>query len=231
MVNTDGSFHVDFIQNVDKEATNISVDSNYIYSSTPLQICLLKATGKFVNNVFSGTSAAFINTSSSISFYNNTFYQVTTDNNAILTYGSSTFRIKNNLFIGCGGDNNTYGWYGKGDSGTPTMDVDYNYVTKTSAASYGAKSGFSETNGVTSGNPLFVTEGSNWSLQGGSPAKDAGVDLSGVWASALDRAGVSRPQGAAWDIGAYEYDPGQKISLGAGGTITFGAGGTITLGN
>lgn len=42
-------------------------------------------------------------------------------------------------------------------------------------------------------------------LQTLSPAIDAGVDLSGVCADcATDKAGIARPQGVAWDVGAYE---------------------------
>ena len=36
----------------------------------------------------------------------------------------------------------------------------------------------------------------------GSPAIEAGVSITSV---AKDRIGVSRPQGAYWDVGAYEY--------------------------
>ncbi|MDP4238105.1 MAG: choice-of-anchor Q domain-containing protein [Bacteroidota bacterium] len=70
----------------------------------------------------------------------------------------------------------------------------------------------------------------NWKLMTGCPAIDAGTDLtaSGV-TSAID--GVARPQGAAFDMGAYErsglgtginesvnnsvkcYGPGQSVQL------------------
>jgi hypothetical protein len=55
------------------------------------------------------------------------------------------------------------------------------------------------------GNPLFVNPtGSppNFHLQSGSPAINAGTTLSAV---PDDKDGVSRPQGAAYDIGAYEF--------------------------
>jgi hypothetical protein len=54
-------------------------------------------------------------------------------------------------------------------------------------------------------NPLFVDAANdNFQLLAGSPCRDAGTDLS---ASGLidDLLGVSRPQGAAYDIGAYEF--------------------------
>ena len=44
----------------------------------------------------------------------------------------------------------------------------------------------------------------NYALQSGAPAVDAGIALLDV---TTDRAGVSRPQGKAFDVGAYEWVP------------------------
>lgn len=44
----------------------------------------------------------------------------------------------------------------------------------------------------------------SFDLPSDSPAKDAGDDLSSV-GFITDKNGRSRPSGAAWDIGAYEY--------------------------
>jgi hypothetical protein len=55
------------------------------------------------------------------------------------------------------------------------------------------------------GNPLFVNAAtSDFHLQSGSPAIDTGTNLSTV---TTDFAGLARPQGAAYDEGAYEYVP------------------------
>jgi Kelch motif protein/galactose oxidase-like protein len=54
--------------------------------------------------------------------------------------------------------------------------------------------------------PLFVNsnpEGFDAHLQSGSPAIDAGLNLSSFFT--VDKEGTARPQGAAWDIGAYEF--------------------------
>jgi hypothetical protein len=59
-------------------------------------------------------------------------------------------------------------------------------------------------NGI-SGDPKFVSS-SNFSLQPTSLARDAGMTLSEVTTDFLD---VSRPQGPAYDIGAYEYESGE----------------------
>ncbi len=49
--------------------------------------------------------------------------------------------------------------------------------------------------------PKFVTPGSNFQLQSGSPAIDAGIS-SGFNRDIIQ---TSRPQGTAYDMGAYEY--------------------------
>jgi hypothetical protein len=55
-------------------------------------------------------------------------------------------------------------------------------------------------------NPLFVNEGAHdYHLAAGSPALNAGVTL-GTFNTDAD--GVTRPQGSAWDIGAYEGSGG-----------------------
>ena len=53
-------------------------------------------------------------------------------------------------------------------------------------------------------NPIFVNAaGNDFQLQSNSPAINAGITLADI---VTDYAGVTRPQGAAYDIGAYEYN-------------------------
>jgi len=60
----------------------------------------------------------------------------------------------------------------------------------------------SDANPVT-GDPIFVDSGSaDFHLRSGSAAIDAGLTLTDV---TTDKEGISRPQGSAYDIGAYEY--------------------------
>lgn len=54
----------------------------------------------------------------------------------------------------------------------------------------------------------------NFAIASDSILKDAGYDLSAIWANAVDKVMVSRPQGAAWDIGAYEYEAGEDPPAG-----------------
>ena len=56
-------------------------------------------------------------------------------------------------------------------------------------------------NDIVNLNPNFVSVGTDFRLQARSPAIDTGATISGF---STDILGVSRPQGAAWDIGAYE---------------------------
>lgn len=51
------------------------------------------------------------------------------------------------------------------------------------------------------GDPKFVTAGSNFQLQAGSPAIDAGINTG----FSRDKNQVSRPQGTGYDMGAYEF--------------------------
>jgi len=65
-------------------------------------------------------------------------------------------------------------------------------------------------NGNISVNPLFVNQTSgDYHLQSSSPCIDAGTSLN---APASDFEGITRPQGAGFDIGAYEYSNGMEIN-------------------
>jgi hypothetical protein len=85
-------------------------------------------------------------------------------------------------------------------------------ATYTSLNSFQAATGKGQ--GCVFVNPRFVDgPGADFRLGAGSAARDAGTSLAyytDLFASrfpttiAFDRIGVSRPQGAKWDIGAYE---------------------------
>jgi len=83
---------------------------------------------------------------------------------------------------------------------------------------FGAGSGPSQTSANINADPRFVSiSGLDLHVQIGSPTSDAGTTISTgnsykgfpVWnGAAFDRDGVSRPQGSAFDVGAYEYFSG-----------------------
>lgn len=126
-------------------------------------------------------------------FYSNTVY-----NNrpyAGLNAHGNGNNVKNNIFWNNGINN--------GPSASPQGNImstggtpSYNYVYPTSPGLLG-------TNAVTSSNPGFVNApGFDFHLLSTSPNVNAGTALPSQ--QSADLAGVVRPQGGGWDIGAYE---------------------------
>lgn len=124
--------------------------------------------------------------------------------------------IKNNTFIDCGDGSDSKGWYQVSTTyGDLTgIEIDYNHVTgpgyvakRVGTAVYPtagyAATKFYEPHGINGGNPMFFDESVfDFRLQATSPLIDAGATVADA---ANDYVGVSRPQGAAFDIGAYEF--------------------------
>lgn len=85
---------------------------------------------------------------------------------------------------------------------TSNVAVQYN-LTMGGTASTGSGAGVTLSNNLDSTDPTLVNPVAfDFQLQAGSPAIDAGVTLSYV---TNDFLGVTRPQGAAYDIGAFEF--------------------------
>jgi hypothetical protein len=147
-------------------------------------------------------------------FYNNTVYISGQGNNLIMFMyniaGKGDYTgtiIKNNIFVTPTNLSNYSGvisYDGAPASKFSGVQVDYNLVTRVST--FGTVSGFNEAHGISGGNPQFVNAGSkDFHLLAASPAINKGVALTGF---NTDRDGVARPQGAGWDIGAYEFGSG-----------------------
>ena len=146
---------------------------------------------RFFNNILYGNNAAiivghFANTTDTNFIYENTIY-----NNPNGTYGAIVLQGQSNTFI----QNNIIRASGNA--------WDTNFETPT---------GFSNnicsntTAGCNNTDPLFVNAGSNdFHLQSGSPAINAGLTLGAPYN--VDYAGTARPQGAGYDMGAYEFIP------------------------
>jgi hypothetical protein len=67
------------------------------------------------------------------------------------------------------------------------------------------------------GNPQFINiTNKNFKLQSTSPAINTGANLGAPYY--IDKDGISRPQGSAWDIGAYETSGGIGMNLGSSNT-------------
>jgi len=169
-------------------------------------IYISNANNIVTNNIVSGVAAVGIHqwhaaTDSTI-VNNTTFHNAAGillgqgDSGATAT-GSANNYVANNIVY----DNKTYGIYEDGKLGGNNRYVN-NLVTR-SNTNWRVKGQVSGT--VFSKQPFvnYQANGSgNYRLLGKSPAIDGGTS---VKAPSIDFAGVSRPRGAAVDIGAYEY--------------------------
>ena len=108
-------------------------------------------------------------------------------------------------------NNTIYGVQGTGlnpnQDGTVSSGEVRNNIVYGSTANIGTFSGLMASNNIVDGtNPLFVNVGaSNFHLQASSPAINTGITISQV---TTDFDGLSRPQGSAYDIGAFEFSQG-----------------------
>ena len=160
----------------------------------------LQAYGNLITNLRgrSDGCCGTIGVSSSASnakVYNNTLY-----NNAsfgIGLSGGSGHQVKNNiLWQNCRASACGYATTEFGDGDRSTGSTISNNVCTSSITGCSVVS-----------NPLFLDPiSNNFRLQSGSPAINKGADLTSEGIS-RDFDGVSRPQGSAFDIGAFEYVP------------------------
>lgn len=134
--------------------------------------------------------------------FNNTFYS-TTPTGTIATFRGladgatfTTCKIFNNIIYSTKVGAST-GIYDLAPAITPTNNLYY-----APAGAFTDAVRIAAEIGAVSGNPLFVTTGSNFALQSGSPAKDVGTAVS---APSTDYIGTSRPYNMLYDIGAYEF--------------------------
>jgi hypothetical protein len=134
-------------------------------------------------------------------FYNNTFYDVGCFNGPAASQPTTGTVFKNNVMIGVRG-------YNPGDytanlflPGTFSWTIQYNYFSTLSGA---ALTNFdNQIGGINGGAICFADSAAhNFSILSASVVKDKGLALTGF---NYDLNGVTRPQGSAWDMGAYEY--------------------------
>ena len=183
-------------------------------------------------NVFVNTGAGFYTHLPNPTFDRNTFYDVAKINNAqappqnhaIVFFDSgnnvTSAIVTSNLFIGCGlNQTSTNGWYINSEPALTSFTANYNYVTGPSPG-FATKTGFSETNGINGGNPLFVNAANPIGPDGIAFTADDGLRL-----AAGSPAIGAGPAGA--DLGAYDYVAAPP----SGGTInaTITNAGTVTV--
>ena len=97
---------------------------------------------------------------------------------------------------------------------TSSIDHDYNYYSSEVPSGDG---GHSIANGA---NPFVDSANKDYQLKAGALPIDRGKTLDAVYSKAFNK--VTRPQGGAWDIGAYEYLSAQSTLFvtSANGTVT-----------
>ncbi len=134
-------------------------------------------------------------------FYNNTCIWDNATN--AFSFGSSSYPVasgskyKNNIFYSTGltGGADPVNFGPNSSCSNVSNNIFYS-----SAGSWSGGSNCSSPHA----NPMFTNPGSDWTLQGGSPAIDAGIDLGSEYQK--DRAGNLRT--GTWDLGAYELSSG-----------------------
>jgi hypothetical protein len=201
-----GEAHVDCFQtftNNGEEVRNILFDGNVCYDfHQALMASNESGTDThhftFRNNIFAhgGAWGLCVHDISYITAENNTF--------AFIQYHGAGFRgsstnnvMRNNIFY------NVSSSYWGDEGGEVTGD--YNLIYEAGDPS---NPGEHDIFGM---DPLFFDpEGDDYHLLEGSPAIDAGMELADVSA---DIEGISRPQGAGWDVGAHEFMADMPLSV------------------
>ncbi|MDE2041170.1 MAG: right-handed parallel beta-helix repeat-containing protein [Patescibacteria group bacterium] len=158
-----------------------------------------------------GLQVAGYDTVSNMKIYNNTI--VANGQGGIILYlVLNNIDIRNNIIYGNTGEG--YGIDSYEASGGGVV-IDHNLIYGNSGGLWtftrgGSSYTYTTTANITNASPLFVNSSSDFHLQSSSPAINAGVTVAGV---SPDLDGVSRPQGSAYDMGAYEY-------VGSSGAVT-----------
>jgi P2-related tail formation protein len=159
-----------------------------------------------------------------ISFYNNTAYTTGTSSAYGITIaGTGRVIFKNNIVFAYGGTNRGC----KRRLNTPVLDADNNLYYSTAstpffndptAYSFSGWQGLGYDANSVNANPLFTTNGSNFTLRAGSRAINKGTDA-GLTKDILGNPIVGLP-----DIGAYEFTSANQAPV-----ANAGANRTITL--
>jgi len=193
-----GTAHGLVAEGVFSGRTNYLFEGNRLFNGNGSGISLTGQNGTVVrNNIIYGMGAAGIRSAAMGSFgcidvaaYNNTIYN---NGTGIAISSTNTIKVNNNLVVGNGS--------GGSSSGSTNIASDYNLWAPSKATwSEGTHSLIRQSTSGVMVNP----DGANFQLTSDSPAIDVGVDLSFTgFDSAFD--GLPRPQGMAWDIGAYEF--------------------------
>jgi hypothetical protein len=129
-------------------------------------------------------------TATNIYHYNNTYYHVWQPEPYSLNASQTGTYSRNNMYVNCNLSANIRTLYWN--------VYEYNYYYNNSG-SFTPVGHVGQVNGTVD---PFISAPSNFALNSRAESKNRGAALGSQFA--LDYAGVGRPQGGAWDIGAYE---------------------------
>jgi hypothetical protein len=210
-----GAIHPDLFQIVgDTISQNHIIEKNFFHDGN-IQIGLFNSYGDgvkssgwiFRNNIFCHINSDGFFGGRNTQIYNNTLFRCAIINSSPFLFvkdaGSNNgtgSTVYNNILV----SNTVSGSTGVVDTGAyhcPGVTYDYNYC---SYVDYSTCS-YREPHSINGGDPKFVdTTARNFALQSSSPLKTGGFTIPG-WVSPTDYAGLSRPQGSTFSIGAYEF--------------------------
>ncbi|MEK7635597.1 MAG: choice-of-anchor Q domain-containing protein [Patescibacteria group bacterium] len=205
-------------QNIFISGSGGDITNTYIYNNLFYRPVATAGSSVAININYFGDGGYPNSDISGLYIYNNTMYgqwyniRFGTSN---LAANISNIQIKNNIFKSGFAAAKIY----LEDNIASSLNVDYNYYYASIGTDHaympstsnrnlsGMRSSWGwETNG-SEGDPLFNNisdeNGFNLTVSSPNPPLNRGIDLSSVFIT--DKVGVSRPQGSAWDIGAYEY--------------------------
>ena len=151
----------------------------------------------FRDNIVISTLLARITDAHNVIIDNNTFVGLPNDPNSqgIYFYKTTQATVQNNIFAY---QQNGVGSIFPDKPSAFTLNASFNCVFRNGGNPWRPK----DPGDVWGLNPLFVNEASgDYHLQDGSPCIDKGTDLG----PSMDFDGIPRPQGAGYDMGAYEY--------------------------
>ncbi|CAG7856706.1 hypothetical protein MCAMS1_01298 [biofilm metagenome] len=149
-----------------------------------------------------------------MSFLNNTFYDVGIFSGNKTTFGTSeNATFKNNIFIGINGYNLTD--YDANlflsEGYTSTWVFQNNFFSTLNGAALKNFDSLTQAKAINGGTVNFTNIATNdFSIKPGSVTIDKGQTLTGF---SYDLTGNPRPQGEAWDMGAYEYGANSVTTL------------------
>lgn len=175
------------------------VNSNMVFGG-PLDQVIVR------NNVLDGFSyvgiylAGHVTVPDLLNFriVNNTLYSGAASGGGLGLGGADNITVRNNLIFGICSSCTIFSHYTLGD-----VTSDYNVIDSDGDIQGGWPGPETNTVTLSSDSGVVVDAGAgNFALVGTSPARDIGVALTDF---ANDRIQTTRPQGSAWDVGAYEF--------------------------